>query len=176
MAFLAFYRQRIVVPNLLDNAQCKYYQDKLHEHKKDYKRIFELCNGILGCNKDLSLPPSNSTQELADQFNKFFTNKIDNNRNKLHAINKTALNPVQAPPTEKPNIDLCCSLEEFAPITEKDVIRSVFKSLSKFCEVDLLPTELLKDIIESIAPLMESMVNKPITSGVFPDSLKEALI
>ena len=61
-------------------------------------------------------------------------------------------------------------------MTEKDVIGFVFKSPSKSCEVDLVPTKLLKDIMESIAPLMESIVNKSITFGVFPDYLKEALI
>ena len=57
-------------------------------------------------------------------------------------------------PTEKPNINLDCSLEEIASITEKDVTRFVFKSSSKSYEVDPILTELLKDIMESIAPLM----------------------
>ena len=38
MAFPAFYRQKTVVSNVFDNAECKYYQDKLHENKKDYQR------------------------------------------------------------------------------------------------------------------------------------------
>ena len=76
MAFLAFYSHRRVVSNILDNAEYKYYQDKLHEQQKDYGRIFDICNDLLGCNKDLPFPPSNSEQELADQFNKFLTNKI----------------------------------------------------------------------------------------------------
>ena len=74
MAFLAFYKQRRVVSNLQNNTKCKCCQDKLHEH---YKRIFGLCNYLLGCNKDLVLAQSNSEQELADWFNKFFTNKIE---------------------------------------------------------------------------------------------------
>ena len=168
-------RQRRVVTNHLDNVECKYYQDKLHEHKKEFKRIFDLCNGLLRHNKDLAFPPSNSVQELADQFNQFFTNKTENIRIKLCDINRTALTSGQKPQTERPNINLDCSLEEFAPITEKDVIRFVFLPPSILFEVDLISTELLKDIMELISPLMETIVNKSITSGVFPDSLKEAL-
>ena len=37
MAFLAFYRQKSVASNLMDNAKCTYYQDKLHEHKRTTK-------------------------------------------------------------------------------------------------------------------------------------------
>ena len=152
MAFIAFNRQRRVVSNLLDYVEHKYYQDRFHEHKKDYKRIFKLWNGLLGCNKDLPLPQANSEHELADWFNKFFTNKMESIRTKLCDINKTTLTSVQTPPTEKPNINLDCSLEEFSPLTEKDVIRFVFRSPSKPCEVDSVLTERHKDIMESIAP------------------------
>ena len=63
MIFIAFYRQRRVVSNLWDNAECNNYLDKLHEHKKNYKIIFDLCNGLLGCDRDLPLPSSHSEQE-----------------------------------------------------------------------------------------------------------------
>ena len=36
----------------------------------------------------LTLPLSSSEQELADQFNKFFTNKIDNIRTKPNTTNR----------------------------------------------------------------------------------------
>ena len=55
-------------------------------------------------------------------------------------------------------------------------MRFVLKSPLKSSEIDLVPTELLKDIMESIAPLMEITVNKSIPYGVFHDSLKEALV
>ena len=34
MILLAFYRQRRVLLNLLKNAECKYYKDKLNENKR----------------------------------------------------------------------------------------------------------------------------------------------
>ena len=44
------------------------------------------------------------------------------------------------------------------------------------CELDPVPTTILKEVTPSIAPLVASIVNKSMQTGVFPQDLKEALV
>ena len=50
------------------------------------------------------------------------------------------------------------------------------KSPSKSCELDPIPTEILKEFLPSIGPLFTSVVNESLQTGVFPLHLKEALV
>ena len=44
------------------------------------------------------------------------------------------------------------------------------------CEWDPIPTEILKDIVVEIAPLLTALINCSVENGVFPDKLKEAFL
>ena len=67
-------------------------------------------------------------------------------------------------------------LIEFRKVSEKDIINMVRKLQTKHCDLNSIPTSLLKDILESIAPLLQQITNKSITSGLFPWDFKEALV
>ena len=74
--FLNFYRLRRQVSNLLNESECTYYKNTLHEAKFNSKKMFTICNSLLGWNTSLPLPPGHSDSELAECFNIFFTSKI----------------------------------------------------------------------------------------------------
>ena len=44
------------------------------------------------------------------------------------------------------------------------------------CDLDPVPTRLLKEQLNCIIPLMVDIVNKSLCSGVFPDCLKQAIV
>ena len=46
--FLEFYRAQRMVRNLLDEAERRYYQNQLQDNSHNLKKIFGICNGILG--------------------------------------------------------------------------------------------------------------------------------
>ena len=49
--------------------------------------MFKICNGLLGRGKEPSLPSGFTNQELADNSNEFFINKITNIRSNLSKRN-----------------------------------------------------------------------------------------
>ena len=57
-----------------------------------------------------------------------------------------------------------------------DIIKLINQSPSKSCELDPIPTTILKEVLPSIAPLFTSIVNESMQTGVFPQDLKEALV
>ena len=44
------------------------------------------------------------------------------------------------------------------------------------CDLDPVPTRLLKEQLDYIIPLMVDIMNKSLCSGVFPDCLKQAIV
>ena len=55
--FLNFYKLRRQVTNLLNESECTYYKNTLHEAKQNSKKMFKTCNSLLGWNTSLPLPP-----------------------------------------------------------------------------------------------------------------------
>ena len=75
-----FCSQCRLVSNLLFSTEKKYYLNILHEHRRNTKQVFKVCDSLLGRGKEPSLPPGFTNQELADNFNDFFITKITNIR------------------------------------------------------------------------------------------------
>ena len=61
--------------------------------------------------------------------------------------------------------------------TSQDEIRKIITGApTKSCELDPLPTFLLKQCIESFLPIITSIINKSIASSTVPDSFKTAIV
>ena len=67
-------------------------------------------------------------------------------------------------------------MHNFTPVDYKDVIKLVKSPPSKSCKLDPIPTDLLKGMITELAPLTEAVVNSSLDQGIFPSTLKEALL
>ena len=68
------------------------------------------------------------------------------------------------------------SLKEFLPVTSDELKIIVNRSPPTNCDLDPVPTRLLKEQLDCIIPLMVDIVNKSLYSGVFPDCLKQAIV
>ena len=64
----------------------------------------------------------------------------------------------------------------FLPVTEEDVWRIIMKLLAKACELDPIPTKLLKGNLDIQLPTLTSIVCKSLSTGEFLVNLKEALL
>ena len=68
------------------------------------------------------------------------------------------------------------SFTQFKKLSVEDTIKLIRQSPSKNCELDPIPTTILKEVTPSIAPLAASIVNESLQTSVFPQDLKEALV
>ena len=66
-----FYTQCHKVANMFSFTETDFYKTSLIENKYNYKKIFGICNNLLGRNQDLPLPTCNANKELAYDFNTF---------------------------------------------------------------------------------------------------------
>ena len=170
MAFNTFYRARCIVSNLMDAAENKFYKDSLVHHQGNTNEIFKISDSLLGRNQDLSLPPGFTDKEQASHFNNFFVSKISKIWDELN-INRDQLVTVNSAPIfVTPNPPMMDSF------SEHDIAKIIHRSPNKSCEDDPIPTMLLKNILQSVLPVLTALVNGSMQTGVFPDDLKQVLV
>ena len=65
---------------------------------------------------------------------------------------------------------------EFQLLTEQEMSKIIDKMTSKSCEIDPIPTILLKKVLPSVIGPITSIVNNSNTTGIFAQSWKTAII
>ena len=67
----------------------------------------------------------------------------------------------------KPTRKSIHSLAEFRPFDKMEVKKIILSMKTKSCELDALPTKLLKDCLDDILPTIINLVNISLWHGVF---------
>jgi len=81
-----------------------------------------------------------------------------------------------APPPSFTPAPQDCSLVKFRPLTDEDIITAVRQLLEKQSANDPIPTRLLKDNVEVLAPFLVDLFNRCLLTGWVPASFKAAYI
>ena len=67
-------------------------------------------------------------------------------------------------------------LYKFAPISAKELEKTIASMLSKTCALDILPTTRPKEVLGTLLPSLAHIVNKSLDQGTFYNDWKEALL
>ena len=78
------------------------------------------------------------------------------------------------PPTY--SVCLSATLDKFDLVDVAEVVAAIRASPSKQCQLDSLPTWLLKDCIALLAPSITHIIKSSITAGCFPTPWKHAMV
>ena len=129
-----------------------------------------MTNSLLGRSKGCILPtiPNTSDKQLADQFNSFFiekTQKVCNN-----------LNPIGTCVTEHSIHLLPLSFSTFTYVTDTNLSKLINGMPAKSCQLDPIPTKILKLVSSATLPVIASIVNGSLSTGEFPNILKRGII
>ena len=154
----------------IEQAKAAYYTSQIDKNKGDSKTLFKLTNSLMGKNRETILPTHSCDKTLADQFLSFFHNKIDNIRTGLCAMVDEPL--VEIPDQSFNGVPLNC----FSGVTLQEIRHIILKAPSKSCELDPLPSWLLKECVDELSPIVTSIVNASLNHAIVPLSLKTALI
>ena len=168
-----FHKQQRTVSNLMDSAECKFFLNKIIKNKSNYKEVYNVCNQLLGRNKDLPLPPNCTNKEQADRFNTFFIDKITKIRHGL----KNKIQELGRPPsfvTDTLNVTTE-KLDKFTIVTPEHVECIIKQVPPKSCESDPIPMDLLRDILPSVLNIIMDITNGSLQQGVFPECVQRIL-
>ncbi|XP_072022865.1 uncharacterized protein [Amphiura filiformis] len=161
----------------LYKEQCVNYRNMLNEskssfHRKeieraDHKDLFRVVDKLSKPKSDTIFPSHTNKGDLAKRFADFFHQKINALRERLDSSPVSMLlDDLSAPCTS--------TFSNFDHVSEEDLQKIIRSSSITSCQLDPLPTCTFKECIEPILPVLTCIVNKSLSSGKFPASLKHA--
>ena len=119
---------------MLYSAKRDVISSKVMDCGKDTQKLYALVNNLLGTRKENSLPSTDSPEELAENFSNFFFEKVEKIWQELNSHSKYI-----PPDRETPEFN-------FVPMTKKEVLSIIRGMPAKYCNLDPIPSQVLKDL------------------------------
>ena len=159
--WIALDRERMKYRKMLFEAKTACYSKQVKDCRGDIKGLYKMVNTLMGTSSEN--PPHNHTsdKDVAEEFADFFMDKIQKIRDNLTEN-----------PTYEPTKRSTSRLTEFRPFNQTEVKKISLSMKTKSCELDALPTKLLKECIENILPTITNLVNISLWDGVFASGWK----
>ena len=168
---IAFVKERSAVSKLIFAAKRKHYLSIIEHCYGNQKALFKIVDGQMHKSRMPALPQHDSPKDLADQFMDFFISKTT----KIKATLQNSTSNQDYLPT-LPVCPVPVKLSEFELVSTETVAKLVRSSKSKTCPLDPLPTNLVKECIDVLAPMYQQMINLSLSSAVVPGHWKAGLI
>ena len=137
--------------------------EKVTECAGSTKKLYSLVSYLTGLEIENPMLPGKMDGKLAEEFAEYFMQKIKTIRDGLEYHPLYTLRDTGIP-----------ELETFKQVSESDVKQVISKMKTKSCELDILPTFKLKELIEDFQPIITKIVNLSLAEGKFPSDWKNA--
>ena len=161
-----YVKQRNLVSNMISEAKKDYLCHKIVNCGSS-RELFRLSSQMMGKFGDTMLPSNISPESLPDKFNEFFVHKNEEIRRSFDPDRPISTNPVEFSGT---------AFAEFQLVTEHFVKTVVQEMPQNSFDLDPIPTSLLYDCLDEIIPIVTSIMNKSLSSGIVPQCFKHALV
>ena len=154
---------------MVTSHKRKFYKDLIDAHSSQ-RELWRVLQSLVKGKKSPCLPSSGSDVECASAFATFFPGKIQNIQD--------SFSPSCAPSDSDDRVPAGVpALDFFDPVTMDETMKIISEAKLKTCALlDPIPTWLLKNCIRLIAPIFCAIANLSLTTGVFPQCEKRALI
>lgn len=158
----------------LYDSKKRYFSDKICDIGNDQKQLQKLTNNLMGKTNEVILPNHESSLDLANDFNTFFLSKIETIRNNLSSMTQSS---------DDNNAPLCADvrfsgniLSCLEPASTEEVRKAIVNSATKSCEVDPIPTFLLKQSQDEVLTIITDIINASLTDSCVPQYFKQAIV
>ena len=129
-------------------------------------QLWNCINQILHRRPAPSLPNHVSIRFLCNSFSSHFKDKISLIRSAFPGYTLSTVN------VDSPRVNSL--LVSFEPATVDEVKKIIMSSPNKSCDLDPLPTVLLKACLDTLLKPITDIINTSLCSGLFPDDFKHA--
>ena len=151
---------------MMTKAKSKYSADIISENSANPRRLWNLINNILYRIPPPALPQFTSVKSLCDHFSKYFVDKIE-------TIHSKFLDKVHNIPLVQ-KTEIRSKIYVFKRATENEIEKFILSSSSKSCDLNPIPTNVLKNCLDiSITPIT-IIINISMETSTFPQNFKEA--
>ena len=136
---------------MMTKAKSKYLTDVISENSDNTRRLWNSINNILHRIPPPALPEFISVKSLCDHFSRYFVDKIETIRSKFP-------DKVQnIPQVQKPEIR--SKMNVFERASEDEIKKLILSSSSKSCDLDPIPTSVLKNCLDILIAPITDIIN-----------------
>ena len=162
---------------LLATAKKTIYSSLVHSRSSNPRLLWKTIIQLLHRNSPSQLPNSLPSSSIAESFCSFFSGKIATLRLSLQSLlSKTTINSPTDTPSDAPPSTPQSSLSVFQPTSESEVSHLLQSLPNKQCELDPIPTSLLKDCASILVPIITKIINLSLSTGNFPLLFKHSIV
>ena len=165
----AYIEQRSKCSTLAALKRSQYYSNLIQKNEGDQSSMFKIVSQVLDKKKTSSaLPQFDNPVNLANRFNKFYTQKVETIRSGIPTVDDSDVSNVEPTFTGTP-------LAVFDPVNV-DELREIIKGSDiKTAYNDVLPRVVMKQVIDALLPHICDLINLSLRTGSI-DGVKEATI
>ena len=161
----AFKKARNKYNTLLNHKKRDSIRSKIKDCSTNPKKLHKLITNLTKPQEDTKWPKHTSKSELADSYTDYFESKILTIRKLFNNTEPNRCEPTGAPKWRK-----------FGPLTQEQVKAVICSLNTKLCELDPIPTQILKKMLPTVVPLITKIVNLSLGKGTFAASWKNAIV
>ena len=147
------------------DTKAVYYSPKIHDCAGNPKLLHRLTDKLIVGQHQHQLQSSDDDVHLANKFSYFFDDKICAIRNTFQ-LNGSAVEESFSGE----------NLENIRPATDEEVKALILSHSNKSCELDPIPTWLLKICINELLPILTAIINSSLSTGEFLEQCKRAIV
>ena len=161
----SFKLERVKYRQMLKKARENKIAEKINECSNDSKKLYTLVNNLT-CRKTVTpFPDSENDVILANEFANYFMEKIRVIRSRL-----------EKHPMYKPQETAKAFMSKFEMVSESEVAKCIRSMASKLCELDAIPTRILKQVLNTVIEPITRTVNVSLENGIFASKWKTAIV
>ena len=150
-------------------AKKLYNSTLLSSNLTNPKKLWNTINKLLHRIAKPTFPSSFNLDSLPQSFATFFSDKIQKLRSSI--VSGTTTSSPHQPPVFKPP-----ELSFFHPATIAEVSALLSSSPDTSCDLDPIPTSLLKQCKSVLLPTITNIINLSLSTGIFPDQFKNCSV
>ena len=149
-------------------AKKLYYTQLISTNSSNPRKLWKTINTLLHRSPAPSLPNLTSISSIAQQFTTFFSDKVTKLRANIPPVNQS---PHFPQPSATPP-----SFLDFRPTDSDEITKLILQSPTKQCELDPIPTSILKQATSVLAPVICHIVNLSLSSGSIPLPFQQSVV
>ncbi len=172
----AFKTQSALVNYLCNEAKSAFFSQRVLECGRDQKRLFNVTKDILGWSKTSRYPSNIQEQSLPVVFGQYFIDKIIKIRGDISLEETEGVFNEIASNVLPDSVYITEELTSFTPTTNSEIESLIRKSPGTTCGLDPIPTDLLKQCLPELLPVLTKIVNLSLQNADVPSSLKRAVV
>ena len=163
--WLAYKRERNRYNAMLTYHKSQQICQRVRDAKGNTKKLHRVINKVMGKRDENPLPTHSSEQALSEDFADFFLNKIITIRESFELNEEFLIKPLDTP-----------HFRRFAKLTSDAIKKIVYSMNTTSCELDPIPTGVLKEILEVCIDDITALINVSLEQGVFCEQWKSAIV